>query len=100
MATLIVHQGLAPIEDSQQKLAVSNVAVQFSGLSAACTLVYVSIESQPCRITFDGSTPTTATGHLYAAGTSEAWTKKQAAAAKFIRSGGSDAVVHATEFEG
>jgi len=88
-----------PIAGSQQKLTVSDSVVQLSGTSAACVLVYVTVEGQAARITFDGSDPTGTTGHLYAAGTSEVWTKKQAAAAKFIRDGGSDAIVHATEFE-
>jgi hypothetical protein len=49
-------------------------------------------------MTFDGSAPTTSNGHKLFAGRSYTFSKEAAVKAKFIRSGGTSAKIHASQF--
>jgi hypothetical protein len=74
--------------------------VQLAALHADTTHVFWSNETAPCRVTFDGSGPTTTNGHLINIGDSGVWSKAMAAAAKFIRTGAVSAVVSASQLKG
>ena len=80
-----------------QGFAVSDSIVALGALDTLTRYVRVSIDTQPVRVTFDGSDPAAANGHLLAAGFSQTWSKVMADAAQFIRSGGDDGYLHATE---
>lgn len=81
---------------TDQRLTVSNSAVALSAFPDAATHVFVDFQDATVMVTFDGSTPTSTNGHRYAAGSSATWSKPTATAARFIRQGASDGVVHAT----
>jgi len=84
--------------DTSQTLTVDATAggVQLSAFSADTTQVYVSVQDQAVRVTFDGSAPTTSHGHTLEVGYQELWSKDLATAAKFIRDNGTDGQVHAS----
>lgn len=85
---------------ADQRLTIDNTAggVQFGAFSAGCTHVLVSFEDAQCRVTFDGSAPTTTNGHVVETGMWLVVTKPTAVAAKFIRTGAVSAAAHASEF--
>ncbi len=80
--------------------------VQFSGAnddntSAFDSLTkYIAMDVQDADVfmTFDGSAPTTSNGHKLFAGRSYTFSKEAAVKAKFIRSGGTSAKIHASQF--
>jgi len=61
---------------------------------------YIAMDVQDADVfmTFDGSAPTTSNGHKLFAGRSYTFSKEAAAKAKFIRSGGTSAKIHASQF--
>ena len=61
---------------------------------------YIAFDVQDADVfmTFDGSAPTTSNGHKLFAGRSYTFSKEAAAKAKFIRSGGTSAKIHASQF--
>ena len=81
-----------------QKLTVSTVALSFATFSATGSIdvVMVDVQNQDVMVTFDGSTPTSSNGHHLVAGEKFTWSRAMAEAAKFIRQGGTDGVVHGT----
>ena len=66
-------------------------------LHAETSAVYWTAEAAECRVTFDGSDPTTTNGHNIAAGSSGTWSVAAATAAKFIRTTGVSAIIHASQ---
>lgn len=84
---------------ADQRLTVDNTVggVQFSSLHASTLYVFWTSEDAECRVTFDGSAPTTTNGHVIPAGSSGIWSATLAAAAKFIRTGSTSAVIHASQ---
>lgn len=87
--------------EADQTLTVDDTAggVQFDAFHADTTHVFWTSEDEECRVTFDGSAPTTTNGHVIASGSSGIWAKAMAAAAKFIRTGGSSAEIHASQLK-
>ena len=61
---------------------------------------YIAFDVQDADVfmTFDGSAPTTSNGHKLFAGRSYTFSKEAAVKAKFIRSGSTDAKIHASQF--
>jgi hypothetical protein len=87
---------------ADQSLTVDATAggVQFAAFHADTTQVFWSCEAAQCRVTFDGSAPTTTNGHLIGIGDSGIWSKALATAAKFIRTGATSAVISASQLKG
>ena len=84
---------------TDQSLAVADSAVQFgTAFNSLTKYVVLDIQTADVRVTYDGSDPTTSNGHILFAGRSYTWSKEAAAAAKFIRNGGTSASIHASEF--
>jgi len=86
---------------ADQRLTVDATAggVQFSAFHADTTQVFWTCEDAQCRVTLDGSAPTTSNGHIINAGDSGVWSKALATAAKFIRTGSTSAVLHASQLK-
>lgn len=86
---------------ADQALTVDATAggVQFAAFHADTTQVFWDCQDAPCRVTFDGSAPTTTNGHLIQPGDSGIWTKALAAAAKFIRTGATSGLIHASQLK-
>ena len=83
------------------RLAVSSSPVQLSaGLSyhGDTKYIFIDVQNQDVIVTFDGSTPSTSNGHVLSVGYRAFWHVNTARAAKFIRAGGSDGAVHASQF--
>ena len=88
--------------EPDQALTVDATAggVQFAAFHADTTHVEFDIQTADVRVTFDGSAPTSSNGHLLPVGYSDTWSKAKASAAKFIRTGATSAVVHASQLKG
>lgn len=84
---------------SDQRLAVSNTAVQFAAFNSLTQLIAFDIQDADVMVTLDGSTPTSTNGHRLYQGTAYTWSKAMCASAKFIRQSGTDAAIHASEFQ-
>ena len=82
---------------ADQRLTVDDTVRQFAAFHAETSAVYWTSEDAPCRVTFDGSDPTTTNGHIIPSGASGTWSVAMAAAAKFIRSTGTSAIIHASQ---
>lgn len=87
---------------ADQALTVDATAggVKFASLHADTTAVEFDVQTADVRVTFDGSAPTSTNGHLLPVGYSDIWPKAKATAAKFIRTGGTSAVIHASQLKG
>jgi len=84
---------------ADQRLTVDATVggVQFAALAAGTTHVFWSCEDAQCRVTFDGSAPLATNGHIISPLDSGVWSAALAAAARFIRTGGTSAVIHASQ---
>lgn len=85
---------------ASQSRTVSTSAVAFStAFNDSTTLVTFDIQGVDVRCRWDGTDPTSTSGHILPAGTAYTWDKAQAAAAKFIRisTATSDATIFASE---
>lgn len=83
---------------TNQNLTVSSVATNLAALASATDAVLVTVDTADLWVTFDGTAPVAITnGILMRAGTSGLWSARLAAAARFIRSGGTDAMVRCVE---
>jgi hypothetical protein len=87
--------------EASQSLTVDATAggVQFAAFHADTTHVLWSNEAAQIRVTFDGSAPTTTNGHIIESGDSGVWLKSLVAAAKFIRTTGTSAVLTASQLK-
>ena len=74
--------------------------VQFAAFHADTTHVEIDVQDAQIRVTFDNSAPTSSNGHLLNPYSRRIWPKTKAAAAKFIRTGSTSAVVHASQLRG
>ena len=86
---------------TDQTLTVDATAggVQFgTAFNSLTRYIVLDVQSADVRVTYDDSAPTTTNGHILFAGRSYTWSKQAAAAAKFIRDGGTSATIHASEF--
>jgi hypothetical protein len=84
---------------ADQTLAVADSAVQFgTAFNNITRYIVLDVQGADVRVTYDDSAPTTTNGHILFAGRSYTWSKQAAAAAKFIRDGGVDGTIHASEF--
>ena len=70
-----------------QKITVSTVAIPFTSIfyDGKTKFVLFEVQAGGVYVTFDGSTPSSSNGHLYAVNTREFWSANRADAAKFIR---------------
>jgi hypothetical protein len=84
---------------ADQRLTVDATAggVQFAAFHADTTHVIWSAEAAEVRVTFDSSAPTSTNGHIIPIGTTGVWAKALAVAAKFIRTGGTSGIIHASQ---
>jgi len=73
--------------------------VQFSAFHADTLYVFWTCETAQVRVTFDASAPTTTNGHVVNVGDSGVWSKALATAAKWIRTGDTSAVIHASQLK-
>ena len=71
--------------------------VQFAAFNLITQCVMFDVQGADAMVTIDGSAPTTTNGHRLYQGQSYTWSKAMAASAKFIRQGGTDATIHASE---
>lgn len=87
--------------EADQRLTVDATAggVQFTAFAADTQFVFWTCEDAQCRVTFDGSAPTSANGHIINPGDSDVWLAILAKAAKFIRAGATSAVIHASQMK-
>ena len=86
---------------ADQTLTVDDTAggVKFgTAFNSLTRYIVLDVQGADVRVTYDDSAPTTSNGHILFAGRSYTWSKQAAAAAKFIRDGGTDATIHASEF--
>ena len=86
---------------ADQTLTVDATAggVQFgTAFNSLTRYIVLDVQGADVRVTYDDSAPTTSNGHILFAGRSYTWSKQAADAAKFIRDGGTDATIHASEF--
>lgn len=86
-----------------EKITVSSSAVGFTAATFQPTTgggadrVLVTVEDQPVRLRYDGTSPTASVGHLLQPGDSITLTGTDSVAnAEFIRSGGTDGVIFVT----
>ncbi|TSA54231.1 MAG: hypothetical protein D4R38_02725 [Dehalococcoidia bacterium] len=87
--------------EADQRLTVNATAggVQFSTLATNTQFVFWTCEDAQCRVTFDGSAPTSTNGHIINPGDSDVWLASMAQAAKFIRTGATSAMLHASQMK-
>jgi hypothetical protein len=98
--TLPVDAGLfCPTQgESDARLTVDATSggVKFAAWEEQVTHIFLTVETAQCRFTLDGSAPTSTNGHILEAGDSGVWPASWFIAAKFIRTGASSAVIHAS----
>jgi hypothetical protein len=85
--------------DEQLTVDATVGGVQFGAFHADTTYVFWTSEDAECRVTFDDSAPLTTNGHVISAGSSGIWPVALAEAAKFIRTGSTSAVIHASQMK-
>ena len=85
----IAQDGAAHTQRTISNTAVSVVNWTFN---ANTTHLLVQFNGGGCRVTFDGTSPTTTKGFLYNDGSSAYWTKQMATKAKAIRTGSTDVI--------
>jgi hypothetical protein len=87
---------------ADQALTVDATAggVQFAAFHADTTHVEFDVQTAQIRYTLDNSAPTSSNGHILEAGDFVLWPKAKATAAKFIRTGSTSAVLHASQLKG
>lgn len=97
---MVALTGMIPSgSEPHQKLTVDNTVRQFAEFASPTTAIFWTNEQAECRVTFDGTDPTTTEGHPIAAGTSGIWSIQMARAAKFIRTTGTSAIIHASQMK-
>lgn len=84
---------LSPAGTDQRK-TVSTTVVQLDPIGHPATHVFLDVQGADLMVTFDDSDPSAVNGHRFAVGASAVWNRATAKAAKFIRQGATDGVVH------
>ena len=82
---------------ADQRLTVSSAVVQLSAFGDTTNMVMFDIQDADVMCTIDGSTPSASNGHRLYQGRAYTWSTAMAEAAKFIRQGSTDGVIHASE---
>ena len=82
---------------ADQRLTVSTGVVQLSAFGDTTNMVMFDIQDADVMCTIDGSTPSATNGHRLYQGRAYTWSTAMAQAAKFIRQGSTDGVIHASE---
>ncbi len=82
---------------TQRTVSNSAVALLDHTLQANTTHLLIQFTGANCRVTFDGTSPTTTKGFIYLDGATAYWTKKLAQSAKGIRADGTDVVLEIQE---
>ena len=82
---------------ADQRLTVSSAVVQLSAFGDTTNMVMFDIQDADVMCTIDGSTPSASNGHRLYQGRAYTWSTAMAQAAKFIRQGSTDGVIHASE---
>ena len=82
---------------ADQRLTVSTAVVQLSAFGDTTNMVMFDIQDADVMCTIDGSTPSATNGHRLYQGRAYTWSTAMAQAAKFIRQGSTDGVIHASE---
>ncbi len=111
MASNILHPLYPMPAYSGNSLITSKTVTVTSGATTAATftvtspseiqLVVFDIAGSDIRVFWEGSTPTSSTGHVLQGGTAYTWAYNQWANSKFILSGtGTSAVITASPFNG
>ena len=86
---------------AMKMLTVSSSVVQLTDSYTFDTLtryIVLDVQDADVYVTYTGETPSASVGHKLYAGRSYTWSKKAAEAAKFLRTGSTDAVIAATQF--
>jgi hypothetical protein len=84
---------------ADQHVAVSNAVQTIATANPATRFVQLNVQGADVRVRLDGNDPVGGSaGALWKNGTFAYWKKDLLATAKFIRDGGTDAVVHVQEF--
>jgi hypothetical protein len=94
--TVNIDSQMQALADTHQRVAVGVAAASLGALPANCSHVFFSVDTQPIRITLDGTTPTSTIGHYLSVGEKFTLKKSQAVALQFIRAGGADGAIQAT----
>ena len=82
-----------------QNLTVAAIPISFTNnFDYKTNAVKVSVQTAPVFVSYDGSTPSSANGHLLPIGYSDFWSKDSAIAAKFIRDGATSALINLSQF--
>jgi hypothetical protein len=87
--------------NADARLTVSSSAVLLTSvltIAENTTHIVWDVQDNDVMVTFDGSTPTSTNGHKLYVGEKDTWHKETARAAKFIRAGSADGVIHASQF--
>lgn len=82
---------------ADQRVTVSTAVVQLSAFGDTTNMVMFDIQDADVMCTIDGSTPSATNGHRLYQGRAYTWSTAMAQAAKFIRQGSTDGVIHASE---
>lgn len=82
-----------------QQITVSGTAKQFSALNSITDFVMFDIQDADVWVTIDGTTPSATNGHVLYQGRAYTWSRAMATAAKFVRTGSTDAVIHCSELQ-
>jgi hypothetical protein len=82
--------------DARLTVDATTGGVQFAVWGMQVTHIFYTVETAQCRFTVDGSAPTATNGHVLEAGDNGIWPHAWFAGAKFIRTGGTSAVIHAS----
>lgn len=104
MTKILKQASLVPLAGSTDGRATISTSIVDAATilttTADCTHVLLDVQAQPVMVTFDTSAPTSTNGHLLAAGYNNfdaPWPRQLFAAARFIRQGGTDGTIHASE---
>lgn len=82
---------------TQRTISGTAVSVVNWTLNGNTTHVLVQFNGAGCRVTFDGSNPTSTKGFLYNDGSSAYWTRQMALKAKAIRTATTDVTAELQE---
>jgi hypothetical protein len=74
-------------------LAVSTTPVSPATLDVTTYYVLVEVQGNSVYATFDGSTPSSTNGHIYAAGYRDFWSRQMIDAATFLQNSGAAKIV-------
>jgi hypothetical protein len=77
---------------AQRTISSTALLIIDGTLNASTTQVLVQFNGANCRVTFDGTTPTTSLGFLYVDGSSAYLSREMAIGAKAIRTASTDVI--------